>query len=118
MRRIGRAKLRHNLIRNKTGDDGLAGFADDQFALLQGADIRGHGALQRFHSQPGGSNGTATSDGNVSFVHGCFQKAFQVLSRSSMNGGQFKISSPAGVVKTWLVLPVASSVPSAARRIS
>ena len=143
VRGIGGAKVPDDFVRNKTGDHSLAGFADDPFAPLQGAGIRGHGALQSFHSPPGRGDGTAAGDGNSGtgcqpvsgtgqarclshyhrrtvhiVIHGCFQRASQVFSRSSMKGGQFKISSPAGVVKTWLVLPVTSSAPSAVRRIS
>ena len=61
---------------------------------------------------PVGSDRTAAGDGNAVLFTAVSRGRSQVLSRSSMKGGQFKISSPAGVVKTWLVLPVASSAPS------
>ena len=115
---IGGAQLRHGFVWHKAGDDALAGFADAQFPALQSAAVRLHRALQQCQAESGGADRAAAGDGNGAFVHGCFQSDSHEVRRSSMKSGQFKISSPVGVVKTWLVLPVASRAASLSRRIS
>ena len=115
---IGGLKLADAFIGDKTGDDRPAGFADEAFAGPQGGGIGCDGAQQGFQPGSVGAERAATGDGGGGSGHGSFHRASHDWRRSSTNGGHVNISSPAGVVKTWLVLPVASSAPPAWRRIS
>lgn len=115
---IAGAKLIERFAGHPAGDYGLPGFADGTFAAAQAAGAGLQRPLKRFDSDPQRGNGAATGDCDGGFVHGSVHRGSQALRRSSMNAGQFKISSPAKVVNTWLVPPVASKAPSLARRTS
>lgn len=118
MIRIVVAKLFHCRFRHPAGDDGLPGFADDAIARTKAVGIGAQRLAQWFDARPDCGDSPGAGDGNVGFVHGCFHNGSHALMIGCMNFGQVSNNSPVGVVNTWLVLPVASCVPSPSRRTS